>query len=164
MNLAKARALDATEESGSLAREAALRAIALVSGLEEENVDAAEAGLKARHVLCQSLVERLSPAATSDRTVLDHVHEATDAVDAGLELARRWERKGVTRFRSVAYDLFRFGARVYARYQPQFLEEFVLDNIDPARSSLDYVESAEMRSAVREARGLSTHADASYRA
>ena len=34
--------------------------------------------------------------------------------DDGLVLARRWEQKGVARFRGIAYDLFRFGARVYA--------------------------------------------------
>ena len=65
----------------------------------------------------------------------------TDAVDDGLTLARRWEQAGVARFRDIAYDLFRFGARVYAVYQPQFLNEFVLDNLEPTRPSADYVGS-----------------------
>ena len=156
MNLANARASEATEESGVLARSAALRAIALVTDLEGNDADAAEVGLKARHVLCQTIAGRLSQTTASQEPMPDDVHQATDAVDDGLALARRWEQKGVARFRGVAYDLFRFGARVYARYQPQFLNEFVLENMDPGRSSSQYVESAEMRSAAQEALRLSS--------
>jgi hypothetical protein len=85
---------------------------------------------------------------------MEDVHEATDVADEALELARHWERQGVSRFRPIAYDLFRFGARLYAVYQPQFLDEFVADNLDPARSSADYVESAEMQAAAHEAFAL----------
>jgi tetratricopeptide (TPR) repeat protein len=139
----------ATDESTHLAADTARRAIALVAGLEAADADAAEVGLKARHVLCQILARRLSqPGGGATRADLD---EATDAVDDGLTLARGWEREGITRFRGIAYDLFRFGARVYAAYQPQFLNEFVLDNTDPAHSSAGYVESEEMRSAAEEA-------------
>jgi len=151
MNLANARVVQATVESMAQARTAALRAIALVSDLEVSDADAAEVGLRARHVLCQTIAERLSVPAAGDETMPENVHEATDLADDGLGLARRWEQNGVARFRGIAYDLFRFGARVYARYQPQFLNEFVLENMDPARSSSDYVESAEMQSAAREA-------------
>ena len=54
-------------------------------------------------------------------------------------------------------DLFRFGARVYARYQPQFLNEFVLDNLDPGSDRrLTTSGSAEMRfSGARSAWALS---------
>jgi hypothetical protein len=48
----------------------------------------------------------------------------------------------------------RFGARVYAIHQPQHLEEFISENVDPSQSSYDYVSSEEIRSAVEEARGL----------
>ena len=48
----------------------------------------------------------------------------------------------------------------YAHYQPQFLDEFVLDNTNPAHSSIEYVGSIEMRSAAREALELSTRGDA----
>ena len=57
-------------------------------------------------------------------------------------------------FRPLAFDLFRFGARVYARYQPQFLDEFIDDNINPEASSPGYVESPEMVMAAHEARQL----------
>jgi hypothetical protein len=158
MNLANAQAAQTTAESESLARAAALRAIALVKDVEAHDVAAAEVGLIARHVLCQKMASCLSLIPVTDETMPDDVHEATDIADEGLALVRQWERQGVARFRWVAYDLFRFGARVYARYQPQFLNEFVLDNMDAAQSSSDYVDSAEMRSAAQEALGFSSAA------
>ena len=46
------------------------------------------------------------------------VHEATDSVDDGLALVRRWEQQGVTRFRGVAHDLFDWGGGLDHRYEP----------------------------------------------
>jgi hypothetical protein len=155
VNLASARASQATSESPALARDAARRAIALVKELEQNDADVAEVGLKARHVLCQTLAARLPLVAPSDEPMPDDVHEATDMADDGLALIRQWEKKGVTCFRGLAYDLFRFGARVYANYQPQFLNDFIFENIDPDQSSPEYVGSAEIRSAAREALRLS---------
>ena len=67
---------------------------------------------------------------------------------------RNWEQRGVPHFRPLAYDLFRFGARVYARYQPQFLDEFIADNMNAEASSAEYVGSPEMMMAAHEARLL----------
>jgi len=153
-NLANAHASAPAMASESAPRDAALQAIALVAEFERDNADFAEVGLKARHVLCRTIARRLSTPASGDEGMPEEVHEATDAVDDGLALIRGWEQKSVTAFRGVAHDLFRFGARVYARYQPQFLEEFVHDNLSPANSSADYVDSVEMRSAAQEVLGL----------
>ena len=150
-NLASARVLEDTAESAALARDAARRAIALVEDVETGDAAAAEVGLKARHVLCHTIAVRLSAPAASDDPMPDDVHEATDMADEGLDLVRQWEKKGVARFRAIAYDLFRFGTVVYATYQPQFLNEFVREHLDPDRSSAEYVGSAEMRAAVEEA-------------
>jgi hypothetical protein len=154
LNLAVVAASAGTDESESMARQAARRAVALVADSETDNADAAEVGLRARHVLCQTLAARLSRTIAGGQTPPEDVHDATDAADEALELVRWWERKGVARFRDLAYDLFRFGARVYARYQPQFLEDFIRDNMDPERSSPDYVGSAEMRAAALDVAGL----------
>ena len=81
----------------------------------------------------------------------DDVHDATDAVDDGLALVRVWEQREVIHLRPLAVDLFRFGAHIYARYQPQFLQEFIEENMDPAHSSAAYVESAGMQQAAQEA-------------
>jgi tetratricopeptide (TPR) repeat protein len=154
LNLANARVSSETSEAAALARVAAHKAIALVNGSEDSDAAAAEVGLKARHVLCQAIARQLSAPPALGEKMPNDVHQATDSVDNGLALVRRWEHQGITRFRRVAYDLFRFGARVYARYQPQFLDEFIREQIDPRRSSVDYVESPEMRAAVEEAVAL----------
>src|SRR4029450_5789439 len=113
LNIANVQASLETSQSSAEARVAALRALALVAELETHDADAAEAGLKARHVLCRTVADHLAQSDGTHEAMPDAVHEATDAVDEGLGLVRRWEQKGVARFRALAYDLFRFGARVY---------------------------------------------------
>ncbi len=129
MNLANTQASEATSVSDLAAWEAARRALALVKTREHEDAAVAEAGLKARHVLCQIAGRRLAAQAESEAVMADvvmaDVHDATDLADEGLGLVREWERRGVDRFRNLASDLFRFGARVYAYYQPHFLHEFL---------------------------------------
>jgi len=132
MNLANARLAGAGSRSEQPAAEAARRAISLVTGLEDTDLPAAEVGMKARHVLCRTIALRLSQITNSDRAVSRDVHEATDAADEALALARHWETNGVDRFRRIARDFFLFGIRVYGKYQPQFLSEFVSENMDPA--------------------------------
>jgi hypothetical protein len=154
VNLASAYAAEATPDSDARACDEARRAVALVGDLEAHDAAAAEVGLTARHILCQTIAGRLDATPAESGTIPADIHEATDLADNGLALARQWEQKGITRLRPFAYDLFRFGARVYAKYQPHFLGEFVRDNLDPARSSADYVNSPAMRAAAREALDL----------
>jgi hypothetical protein len=149
MNLANIQASEATIASDLAAQEAARRALALVKAPEHENAAAAEIGLKARHVLCHLAARRLSVQAEKE-TVLEDVHDATDLADEGLDLVREWERRGVDRFRDLASDLLRFGARVYAYYQPHFLHEFLSEQLDPQGSAHSYVQSREMQEVARE--------------
>jgi hypothetical protein len=149
MNLANLRASEATIASDLAASEAARRALALVKTQEHEDVAAAEAGLKARHVLCHIAARRLAVQAESE-TIMADVHEATDLADEGLELVHEWERRGIDRFRNLASDLFRFGARVYAHYQPHFLHEFFSEQLDPRQSAHSYIQSREMQDAARQ--------------
>lgn len=150
LNLASLRAADTAPDALIQAREAAARALSHVGGAEAGDVQAAAAGLRARHVLCRLCAHRLTQA-DDPADMPEDVHEATDAVDEGLALVRSWEQRGVDVFRGVAFDLFRFGARVYARYQPQFLDEFIAENMDPTRSSAGYVGDPDMRLAAHEA-------------
>jgi tetratricopeptide (TPR) repeat protein len=149
MNLANIQASEATIVSDLAGREAARRTLALVKTREHEDDAAAEAGLKARHVLCRIAARRL-PAQAKSGMVMADVHDATDLADEGLDLVREWERRGVDRFRNLASDLFRFGARVYAQYQPHFLHEFLTEHLDPRQSTHSYVQSREMQDAARE--------------
>lgn len=151
LNLANAYNSVLDAQCTAIVRDAARRAISLVSDLEWEDADAAEVGLRARHIFCKTMVPDLSEEMANGGSRLDPVHQATDMVDEGLDLTRSWEKKGVVRFRGIADDLFSFGARVYERFQPQFLKEFVVENLDPDRSSADYVMSAAMRRTAEQA-------------
>ena len=158
LNLASARVSDRTGSTLTEARQAALRAKALVKDLEANDADAAEVGLTARHVLCRTIAATWLSNANSADAILDEVHEATDLADEGLALARQWEQSGSTRFRAVAIDLFRFGARVYARHQPHFLREFVFDYCGGSRTSVN-TDSNELGSVAENRRcgSLSRH-------
>jgi tetratricopeptide (TPR) repeat protein len=149
MNLANIQASGATNASDVAARETARRALTLVKSYEHGDAAAAKAGLTARHVLCQIAARRLSMDAESETKMAD-VHDATDLADEGLELVREWERRDIGDFRDLASDLFRFGARVYARYQPQFLSEFLSEELNARQSSQAYVQSHEIQDAARE--------------
>lgn len=150
VNLAKARMSQPTPLRCTLAQQDALRAIDLVRPLERNDVDAARVGLTARHVYCQVIAVRGLPDPQTMKVADDTIHEATDLAEEGLELVGRWERAGNGRFRRIAADLLHFGARVYSLYQPQFLNEFVREQADPANSSAAYVDSAEIQAVVNE--------------
>lgn len=131
-------------------RSAARETLSLVSQIEKRDLTAAEAGFKARHILCQAIARLLAETGHA-RTVMENwLMEATDAVDEGMTLAREWERCGADQFRTLAQELFRFGARVYQIYQPHFLNEFLLENFDPAHSPDAFVGNPEMHAAALE--------------
>jgi hypothetical protein len=150
MNLAGVQAAAGTPELEGPARAAAVQALALVEASEADDQAAAEIALNARHALCRTCATRLAAPSGTQEAMPEDVHEATDAVDDGLALIAGWEQKGVERFRRLAADLIRFGARVYLIYQPQFLEEFLNENLDPERSSPGFVADPEIQAAVQE--------------
>ena len=90
VNLANAHILEASAESEPRARYAAMHAVALVKNWEDQDADAADVGLKGRHVLCHALSLRLSSPTVPGETMSDDVHQASDAADEGLALVRRW--------------------------------------------------------------------------
>ncbi|MEO7273111.1 MAG: hypothetical protein ABIX28_12175, partial [Vicinamibacterales bacterium] len=138
LDLANVRAGEQTFDSDLMARDAADQARSLVSALEASDPDAADAGLKARHILCRTAARHLTRTAVRARVTAEDVHLATDLVDEGLALVHRWERQGVDRFRDLGLDFFQFGTLLYGRYQPHFLAELVLENLDPSRTSEGY--------------------------
>ncbi len=114
----------------SEARSAAKESLALVVSGEQTEPIFADIGLKARRVQCDALGQLLvTPDPLNDVTEL--TAEASDTVDDGLALIRHWEQKGLPGFRPLGVRLFLFGSRLYTRHQPQFVAEFVLENLDP---------------------------------
>lgn len=158
-NLANALLLDPRTPSAVAARDAARMAVALVVGAERVEPSMADIGLRARYILCQALTRLLPETAADAAAVIsDDVHEATEAAEEGLALAKHWDERGDARFRELSSMLFRFGAHVYQRYQPQFLSEFVGDNVDASRAPASFVSSREMRAAAVDALWLSFRA------
>jgi hypothetical protein len=133
-----------------LAREAVDQALTLIAGNEEQELLAAETGLKARHILCRAIASQLA-GRESKISREDLVEAATDAVDDGMKLARNWEARGERRFRDLATELFRFGARAYQTHQSHFLTEFLLENLDPCRSHDAFPIDSRMHTAAGEA-------------
>jgi hypothetical protein len=132
------------------ARKSVELALALIAPAEELELLAAEAGLKARHILCRAIASQLTDR-ESKISLEDLVAAATDAVDDGMRLARNWEARGERRFRDLAGELFRFGARAYQMHQAHFLTEFLLENLDASQSRDAFTADPKMHAAAGEA-------------
>ena len=113
------------------ARDSAKAALKYLAAVENIDPVSAEAGLNARHVFCQAIVRISVEESYTESSTKASLIEAMDAVDDGLKLAREWERRDVTRFRTLASELFAFGVRAYQMCQPQFLGEFISESLDP---------------------------------
>jgi hypothetical protein len=141
-------ALDPSESM--VARGSVEEALTLIAGHEKEDVIVAEAGLTARYVLCRAIAFQFTENSGTG-TTQDSIAAATDAVEEGIALARHWETRGENRFRKLAAELFRFGARIYQAHQAHFLTEFLLENLDPSQSVNAFPVDAKMHSAADDA-------------
>jgi len=150
MNLGNALIQRAPPDA-SLARDAARAALNLCRPVEPNEVGVAEIGLKARHILCQALAQLLAGDNLVSAQRDELLTEATDAVDEGMALARAWELRGAKQFRSPVAELFRFGCRVYQIHHPHFLAEFLLENLDPARSDGAFASNLQMHTSAMDA-------------
>lgn len=126
------------------ARVAAEEAMAAIAGLERDNPVAGEIAIKARRGVCRSIAALIEAPGAGPMAPREYLNTMTDAADEALALARHWEAKGVTRFRSLAIELFGFGANLYVRHQVHFLAEYVLDNLDPEQSADAFRDCPEM--------------------
>ncbi len=114
---------------------ASAEAMALAAPGEDSDPALADIGLKARRARCDALSRSLVAALNSSQPTEALADEASDVVDDGLALARLWESRGLPIFRPIAARLFRFGAQLYAAYMPDFLAEYLLEHLDPTRST-----------------------------
>jgi hypothetical protein len=117
------------------AGEAAGSALSLLAEAESKDLAAAEAGLKARHILCQSLAARLDAPSGGVSTQMDLIGKLTDAAEDALTLAQKWEMAGEKCFRPLATQFFHLSALVYEKHQPHFLAEFLLEHLDRERAT-----------------------------
>lgn len=118
--------MDLSEHRGALAD--ARLALQLATQHERDELVDADLSLKLRRLACDAIGQLIVVVPAADQTAL--AAEASDLVDDGLALAREWSAKGESALDHVALRLFRFGAQLYRTYQPHFLAEFVLEQID----------------------------------
>lgn len=110
---------------------AARAALALSLAHERTEVVDADLALKARRALCDA-VGRLIVAPGADQEAL--AREASDLVDDAMALTRHWAGRGEAAFAALALRFFHYGTQLYRVHQPQFLAEFIRENLasDPA--------------------------------
>ena len=129
-NLANAL-LGLGEDDSALA--AARETLALVAPGEQDELALADVGLKGRRAACEAIGRLLARVTQQGASTDPLADEASDLVDSGLALARHWETRGFPHFRPLAVRLYRFGAQLYRIHLPDFLAEFLLEQIDPDR-------------------------------
>ena len=118
------------------AMQAAESALALCHPTEGVILQAAEIGLKARHVFCRAVALLLETPPVDTTRADDWIMQATDKVDEAMHLTAKWEKQGAEEhFRGMRSELFRYGCGLLLAYQPHFLAEFLLDVLDPQRGS-----------------------------
>ena len=110
-------------------RAAARSALVVVAPVEHRHEFFAAMSLRARRALIMALGDLINAAEKSRRPVHALVAEATDTVDEGLAIARKFESRDRSPLRPLAARLFRLGAQLYGAHQPQFLGEFLLENL-----------------------------------
>lgn len=133
------------------AADAARRAIAEIADVELAHVAFAEMSLRARRNLAVTLGAQLVKAETMGHPTHDLSAETSDVIDEGLQLSRECEKRGATHLRMFATRLFRMGVQLYGMNQPQFIAEFILENVDPTNPEAVFTNDPEMRAVADQA-------------
>ncbi len=97
----------------------------LVSAHASSHLAFAEMDLRARRAFVTAIGQLLVRSDAPQSLIT----EASDAIDDGLALARTWEAQGNSQLRPLALRLFTLGTHFYRIHQPQFLAEFLEENI-----------------------------------
>lgn len=119
MNRAAARALDGAAEA--IAADATI-GLNLITPLEAGDAASAEIGLKSR------LLWLTQPAPAPEQRT-PWIAAASDGIDHGLALGRRWLWLGQLSLDPLVQALFRVGAGFYLRHLPQFLAEYLREHL-----------------------------------
>ncbi|MDI1313477.1 hypothetical protein [Prosthecobacter sp.] len=118
------------------ALEVTTQVLTLSQPTEHLTLQAAEIGLKARHVFCRAVAMLLETPPVDTSRADDWIIQATDKVDEAMHLTARWENHAAgTTFHALRHELFRYGCNLLLAYQPHFMAEFLLDVLDPAQGS-----------------------------
>ena len=130
-------------------------ALTLCQPTEHLTLQAAEIGLKARHIFCRAVAMLLETPPVDTSRADDWIMQATDKVDEAMQLTASWEKPVMPEhFRALRHELFRYGCNLLLAYQPHFLAEFLLDVLDPEQGSPLLAQDTELCRAGLEALNL----------
>jgi tetratricopeptide (TPR) repeat protein len=127
------------------AASAAREALALAAPQERTDPVDADLALKSRRALCDAL-GRLVVTPEADHEAL--AGEASDLVDDAMALTRHWTDRGEAAFAPLALRFFHYGTQLYRFHQPQFLAEFIRENLSPAHADFRAIALAAIDSAL----------------
>lgn len=137
------------------ALDVAQTALSLCQPAEQQVLQAAEIGLKARHAFCHAVAVLLETPPVDTTRADDWIMQATDKVDEAMQLTAWWEKHGAAQhFRGMRNELFRYGCNLLLAYQPHFMAEFLLDVLDPEQGSSMLTQDADLYQAGLEALDL----------
>ncbi len=125
-------------------RTSAISALQIVGNAEANEYGAADLGLRARRVLCESIGLLLGNPNIPTAARGELVSEGTDVAESALSLGARWEQRNVPAFRPMVGWFFSFAAALYARQQPQFLSEFLADTLTADTSPAPWKASPQL--------------------
>ncbi len=134
------------EAASADARAAARKALALTRASERTDLVMAEAALKARRAFCSMVVRDIA----NKRPLPDRIiAEAMDGVGDAMALSRHWKAAQHPKLAGLTLEIFRFGCRIHEHSQPDFLADFLLQHLDPEKSSAPLYLDPETIVAVR---------------
>lgn len=163
LNLADALLDSPSRDGQPRAAEAARGALQLVAPLVASQPAFVDLDLKARRALVMALGQQLHHFALPPEVTSAMASEVSDAIDDGMALARQWTPAVGDVFLALEFRLYCLGCQFYRLYQPQFLGEFVRENVTGsdgtlrqdfvlvAQESLDSAQTEIGRSPVRPA-------------
>lgn len=104
----------------------------------------ADISLRARKMVCEIAGFRINSAGADMEKRMENIGLGTDTAEEALSLAAHWDKNGVFGFRGVVGWFFQFALAIYARFQPQFLSEFVVETLAGAGTPPDWKTAAEL--------------------
>ncbi|HEU5080719.1 MAG TPA: tetratricopeptide repeat protein [Opitutaceae bacterium] len=104
----------------------------------------ADISLRARKMICEIAGFRINNAGTDAQKRSENVGLGTDTAEEALKLTAHWDKNGVFGFRGIVGWFLQYALALYARFQPQFLSEFVVETLAGENTPADWRSAAEL--------------------
>lgn len=122
----------------------AQQVVASFASREAADPQFADISLRARKMICEIAGFRLNNAGADSDKRTENLGLGTDTAEEALKLTAHWDKNGVFGFRGVVGWFLQYALALYARFQPQFLSEFVLETLAGENTPPDWRTAAEL--------------------